>query len=1333
MSAIFISYTGRDPEGDVWADRLAGWFKEWEYGYFLDKDHSHGIKAGDNWRASLYRELGLATAMVSLCTKLYDKSPWCVGEVAIAVEKGKTVIPILLGQTVEELQTLPLPFLLQNTQAIKLASASNPSPSQLQGVKELLREKLKEKLDWRALQQWESGWKPYPGLQALQEWQAPVFFGRDKMIDAVVERLSSLALRAPSLLLLLGASGFGKSSLVRAGVLPCLRAESHRRWKILTPITPGPFPFQRLCKVLNDAAVPPWDTAVDEDAILRKLQWLHSEAQAPVVLVIDQFEELLSDLRREDEQRGEGGRFLDFLHRLLVEPTSGVLVLATMRTDFLTPLQRERPILVGRASTFTLEPIAREDFEELISGPARRAGLKLQPGLSERLVNDSGGSDALPLLAFTLEKLWQKRQDRGGPVSGARGEQWDLIIDDYTKLGGVEGAVSSRAQDCWDPHRSPADETAALKKAFLEHLVAVGDDGQVVKRPAQMDSLPQASRPILERLVNDRLLVSHLGVVEIAHEALLLSWSPLADWIEEGREDLVVIKQLKPEFTQWQHATKLNKLGALLTGAKLRDASGLLSRPSSLLPSDMRRFINYSLMWKKVRDFLAAISFMVFGVLLSVYFMASHNVDLLEEVANTHQQIAFARENLRTNEAASGMIQTIAATEVNDTDKTVENEILDTLFRALDQANEINQIRDKTGYIKAIALSPDGRQIVSASSNSTLQLWDSKTGKAIGTPFKGHTDWILTVAFSPDGSKIVSGSKDKTLRLWDTSTGQSIGFPFQGHFAEVRSVAFSPDGSLIVSGSADTTLRLWDVKSGQAIGSPFIGHTGWVNSVAFNPDGTQIVSGADDDLVLRWNPITGQVIKPSLQGHTDSVKSVAYSYDGRSIISGSFDKTIRQWNSFDGSPIGYPIGVANEIYSVASSSDGKHVVSGHADGKILMRAADTGGSPVLDLGGHSDTVNSVMFSHDGNQIVSGSDDGTLRVWDASATSFNPTQYVIRGETASYTTAAFSPNGKQIIAGSADNTIRLFSSADGSPIGNPLSGHNGQVTSVSFSPDGRLIVSGSDDKTVRIWDAIKQVPIGSPLMGHEASVASVAFSKDGHKIVSGSTDETVRLWDVKKLQPIGSPLTGHTEQVTSVSFSPNGKRIVSASADKKLIQWNALTGELINVSLGHRGPVLSVAYSSDGLRLVSGSSDKTLQIWDAGTGKPIGPPIKGHSESVTAVAFSPGGHQIISASVDKTLRLWNTYNGKNIGEPLRGHLSQVSSVAFSPDGHNLISSSDDKTLRLWSINPNFLAAKACYRMRNHRLMLEPEILETSHEFQDVARRARLVCNGLGRME
>ncbi len=550
MSAIFISYTGRDPEGDAWADRLAEWFTDWNYGYFRDKDHSCGIKAGEEWRPALYRSLGLAQVMVCLCSKQYEKSPWCVGEMAIALREGKTVIPIQLANSIDDLTSNPLPSMLQPRQAIKITSALNPTHEEVGEAKHRLEIRIQESLKWRDLLPWDGNQHPYPGLEAFEEHQASVFFGRDDAIEAVVQQLTRLALSAPGFLLLLGASGYGKSSLVRAGVVPRLKSIREREWIVVKPFKPSIVPFKRLRNAIREAGgtcdeptkelMPESAEAAAEEAALK--EQLATLSNGRLVVVIDQFEELLA------EGNQQGKRFLAFLQSLFSEAQVEVVVVATMRTDFLALMQRLWSQLLGKATTIPLEPIPVEDYGQLISGPARRADLKLQPGLLERLVSDSKSQDGksqdvLPLLAFTLEKLWEKCDTRNGPLIDDRGDRWDLTLADYKEVEGVNGAIRTQAEECWNPETGDSDDASALRDAFLHHLILLNAEGKATKRPALLKELPERSQPIVELMVKKRLMVARGDkttdrTVEIAHEALLRTWKPLVQWIETGRQQL---------------------------------------------------------------------------------------------------------------------------------------------------------------------------------------------------------------------------------------------------------------------------------------------------------------------------------------------------------------------------------------------------------------------------------------------------------------------------------------------------------------------------------------------------------------------------------------------------------------------------------------------------------------------------------------------------------------------------------------------------------------------------------------------------------------------------
>ncbi|KAE9390723.1 WD40 repeat-like protein, partial [Gymnopus androsaceus JB14] len=335
-------------------------------------------------------------------------------------------------------------------------------------------------------------------------------------------------------------------------------------------------------------------------------------------------------------------------------------------------------------------------------------------------------------------------------------------------------------------------------------------------------------------------------------------------------------------------------------------------------------------------------------------------------------------------------------------------------------------ITGHTSNVNSVAFSPDGKRIVSGSSDKTVCIWNAETGMIIGEPLQGHRDYVNSVAFSPDGKRIVSGSSDNTVCIWNAETGMIIGEPLQGHRDSVRSVAFSPDGKRIVSGSDDKTVCIWNAETGMIIGEPLQGHRDSVRSVAFSPDGERIVSGSDDKTVCIWNAETGMIIGEPLQGHRDYVRSVAFSPDGKRIVSGSDDKTVCIWNAEIGMIIGEP------------------------------------------LQGHRDYVNSVAFSPDGKRIVSGSSDKTVCIWNAE------TRMIIgeplQGHRDYVNSVAFSPDGKRIVSGSDDNTVCIWNAETGMIIGEPLQGHTSNVNSVAFSPDGKRIVSGSSDNTVCIWNA-----------------------------------------------------------------------------------------------------------------------------------------------------------------------------------------------------------------------------------------------------------------------
>ncbi len=1171
---------------------------------------------------------------------------------------------------------------------------------------------------------------PYKGLRAFEEADAMHFFGRETLIRRL---LAELAQPDGRFLAVIGPSGSGKSSVVKAGLIPALRRGTQfdsEMWYVARMV-PGAHPFQELETALLSVAVGDFPALqaslrATDDGLLRAVPRILPDDMAELVLVIDQFEEIFTLVEDEAERK----QFLSSLVAAVQDPFSRLRVIVTLRADFY-----DRPLLypgfgeLVQVHTEVVLPLSSADLQEVITGPAERAGLVLESGLVAAIVADVAEQPgALPLLQYALTELFERRQGQ------------TLTLDAYRTSGGVRGALARRAEELYQS-LEPAHQEA-VRQLFLR-LVNLGEGAEDTRRRArwaELMSILQAHKPAMQTVLDAygkfRLITfdhdpqTREPTVEMAHEALIREWARLHGWLDENRADLRTQRRLAAETAEW---IKSNRDSSFLArGTRLAQFETLLNSAQLGFTEEETAYVSASVVLRKraarrVQLVIAALAvFSLVALTLAVFAFDQQRrtqnaqATTVAERDRADEQSHISRSNelavtaLRSSDQLDlSLLLSLEAIKAADT-FAARNSLLTALQS---QPHLTAFLYGHQAAVRSVAISPDGRLIASGSRDNTIWLWDVSTRRAVGSPLTGHTDRVNSVAFS--GNTLASGSADGTVRLWDVASGAPIGSPLTGHQDAVWGVAFSPDGKTLASASADSTVILWDVASGEMRLPPLMGHTDEVYSVAFSPDGRLVASAGADMTIILWDAETGETVHDPLQGHEDWIYSVAFSPDGQTLASGGADNTIRLWDVASGDPVGQPLqGHTNWVRQVTFSPDGTQLFSASVDGTVRVWDVASGAA-LLTLAGHGDEVWSVAVAPDGVTLVSGGADSRVIMWNTRDE--YPLRRLLSGHTNEVASVALSPDGRLIASGSGlsngggeDVSVRVWDAATGDLL-KTLTGHEGLVTSVAFSPDGKLIASASADRTIRLWDVQTGDPVGLPLEGHTQAVYAAAFSPDGKLIASASDDGTVILWDVATGQPIASPLVGHEGSVFSVAFSPDGRTLASGGLDGLILLWDVVTRQPRGEALtGHTDRVNSVAFSPDGQTLASGGRDDTVILWDVATGQPIRPPLAGHTNYITSVTFSPDGKTLASASWDTTIILWDLATGRALGQPLTGHQKEVSSVAFSPDGQTLASGSWDMTIGLWDVSPASWQTRACFVANRN---LTPE--EWEQYFPDTA--------------
>lgn len=1133
---------------------------------------------------------------------------------------------------------------------------------------------------------------PYRGLYAYGAADAEWFFGRDELAVRLL-RTAAARLSRSGPLIVAGASGVGKSSLLQAGLLPRIaRGElgvaGSAAWPQIV-LTPGNDPLGALATALARQSSADAETMRSLLTGDQPEQVLAHLPRQRAVLVVDQFEELFT------LETAEGTRtaFLRALAALAAPRLA--LVLIAVRSDFYG-VCTDHPWLATGETEF-VRPMTHDQLRSLIVGPAEAAGLAVDPELTEVILGDLNAHPAtrrrsavLPLLSHALLATWQRH-------SGRR-----LTVADYLGTGRVDGAIASTAEDV---HRQLAPAGQGELRRILVELVNVADDlpedtRRVVDRTALALDGPAAA--VLNALVRARLVTvgretsDDRDTVQISHEALLEAWPRLAAWIEEDRQGLLIRQRLQRSAAEWAAVAprddSLLYQGSRLAAVENQAASArYLSRAEREFLAACRRLAH-----RRSRRLWQVITALTVLLLLSgvVTAYAFQQRDVAEEQrarAVTEQTRAvsqkLAAQAGAVDEQPLSLLLSLESLRLAPSDQARA-----TLLRGiLDPRRNTVKLTGHIAPVHAVALSPDGRTVVSAGDDRTIRRWNTATGAPVGPPLVGHSGSVEGLVISPDGRTIVSSSDDRTIRRWDATTGKPLGLPLRGHEKEVKSVGISPDGRMIVSAAMDRTVRRWRADTGAPVGRPLHGHTDSVWSVAFGQDGRTIVSGGYDGTVRRWDARTGEQLGPPLRGHTGPVVDVAVDIRHSLLVSAGEDGTVRRWDAITGASLGDPLrGHTHRVEAVAITPDGRTIISGGRDRTLRFWDAETGRARGEPLAGHNDQVRFVAVGGDGLLVATASRDQTVRLWQSAAgPAIGP---ALRGVDDQFVRVALAPDRSMIVSGHTDGSVRRWDATTGAPIGEPLTGHRKQVRSVVFSPDGRVIMTASQDATIRRWDAATGAPVGEPLTGHDEEVDTIAVSPDGRMIASTGWDHTVRRWNAATGMAIGGPLTGHNSDVIDVRFSPDGGTIVSGGRDG-VRRWDAATGLPVGDLLPTAGPVEALVLSPDG-RTIAAVDGRTLRRWDARTGEPLGAPRTTRGDTFVRLAFGSDGRSIVTAARNGTVEQWDAATGEPSGEPLSGYFDEVGRIALVSDAELIVAAGVDRSLRVFPRDVDDWVRHAC---------------------------------------
>ncbi len=1178
---------------------------------------------------------------------------------------------------------------------------------------------------------------PYPGLRPFNKNESDIFFGREEQVDRLIDKIGRAHFVA-----MVGTSGCGKSSLLRAGLIAALQTgflpQAGGRWRIAAT-HPGDHPSRNLAFALLDKEALGRERAQQAEAanflmatlrrgplgLLETLRETPLPERTNLLLIVDQFEEIFR--YREEIDRDEADAFVSLLLATAEhaqQQNIAVYTLIAMRSDFLgdCAVFPGLPEAISE-NQFLVPRLSRDQRREAIVGPAEVFGGFIEPALVNTLLNDmSDDADQLPIMQHALMRMWQLAcsenvlvapavslslsPDETEQANGTEGVEITSAHYKNQKIGGLANALSHHADEAFtelnpqQKNEEDRNEEQRVAEVLFRCLSGDGTNRRDIRRPLYLGEIAAVANVSLSQLrkVVDvfrqpgRSLFSHPSgveleeqtIIDVSHESLLRQWKRLKGWLEKEQRSAETYQDLKLTARRWKEGT-----------AKLWENPNL----------------DYALAWKERENPNNA---------------WARRYGTVKEFELAEQ---FLQESVRRRQAEEKQAQRKQQAEEEEKRRKQEEKYQQVLKEEKQKQTEtfVKHLRRLVSILAVVSVVMAITLVVAIKQTSIARkqtsIADSRA-LAVLSGSQVETQFDLGLLLSVQATSIAETWEARSQLLSALHSSPQIVTFLQGDQREdqkyVYKVVFDPVNHLLASAGEDGAIRFWDATKHRPLKPIRIDPPVPLYSIAFSPDGKLLASAGNDSMIRLWDVDTysliGEPFGPSVPPEAPlPIINLAFNPKGNLLASGGSDHTVRLWDVTTRQQVSLSTEHPNRVTGISFSPDGTLLASSTCaklsqssheceEGEIRLWAIPSPPSqqlvPFADLPriNSPTSLNAVAFSPTEKILAAVTGDSTVQLWDSSTgepsgsaldPSLDPSVHA--------TSVAFSPDGLTLASGFDDATIQLWNVATRRPLGPPLTGHSEPVTSVAFSHDGTTLVSSSEDGTLILWNSIahpRTTPISSLALSADGKLLALASCNT--KSDAGATQKCsqgkILLQDAVTAQAIDGSLIGHADFINSLAFSPDSHVLASASNDKTILLWDIDKRQVLH-SLDPAAPVYGVAFSPDGATLAAGTcgvedqrtrcQQGEVRLWNLTDFSPSEPPLRAHAAPVLSVAFSNNGKWLASGSGDKTIILWDLAT-RSSDPPLTGHSDAVLSVAFSPDGKILASSSADKTIILWDI-------------------------------------------------